>query len=275
MKIEISTRTAAAISGIAVIGIVVAGFIGFYTFIVPRLVALAALPLAALAGFSVAAGMLSFFAPCSLAIFPSYMGYYVSTAEETQYRKAIRCGGIASIGMILFYALLGVFIAGIGGMASVQQLLRIGIPVMAIVLTAVGIYFLAGKTVQSQWLTGISTQLVDTEQQTDRNLFLFGFGYAMSSIACIFPVFLLLIVAPLLAGNLSLSLLTFTAFASGKSSMMVGGTVLTAKSREQLLTEQSQRFQYVKQGSGLLLVLVGLYLTYYTLALYNIIAPLG
>jgi cytochrome c-type biogenesis protein len=233
------------------------------------------LPLTALVAFSVGAGILSFFAPCSLAIFPSYMGYYVSEAESANRRHALRCGGIASAGMILFYAFLGAVIAGIGGLASVQQILRIGIPVMAVALTVVGLYFLAGRPVSSRRLAYISSRFAHTENTTNRNLFLFGFGYAMGSIACIFPVFLLLIVAPVMAGDLSLSLFTFSAFAVGKSGMMVGGTVLTAESRERLLTKQSQRFHYIKQGSGLLLVLVGIYLTYYTLALYGIINPLG
>lgn len=275
VKVELSTRTAAVLGGITLIGVIAAGYTGFYTFIVPKLVSLSALPLTALVAFSVGAGILSFFAPCSLAIFPSYMGYYVSEAESGSRRHALRCGGIASSGMILFYAFLGAVIAGIGGLASVQQILRIGIPVMAVSLTGIGVYFLAGRTVSSRHLTNISARFVDTEHTTDRNLFLFGFGYAVSSIACIFPVFLLLIVVPVMTGNLSLSLLTFTAFAIGKSSMMIGGTVLTAASKERLLTKQSKRFQYIKKGSGLLLVLVGIYLTYYTLALYGIINPIG
>ncbi len=275
MKIELSTRTAVVLAGLSLVGIVTAGYMGFYTLIVPQLVSLSSLSLTALIVFSIGAGMLSFFAPCSIAILPSYMGYYVSETEPASRSHALRCGGIASVGMILFYVLLGTAIVGIGGLGSVQQVLRIGVPLMAAILTLVGAYFLAGRTVSFRHLSNISSRFMRTEDTSARNLFLFGFGYAMGSIACIFPVFLLLIVAPVMTGDLSLGLLTFSAFAVGKSGMMIGGTVLTAESREQLLTGRSGQFRYIKRGSGGVLILVGLYLTYYALALHGIINPIG
>lgn len=256
------------------LAVITAGFIGFYTLIVPQLVTLSALSLAAVVGFSVLAGILSFFAPCSLAIFPSYMGYYLSETDDGNRFAAVRSGGIASLGMILFYGLLGVTVSFIGGLASVQSILRIGIPLMAVVLGVVGIYFLAGNATNGRLSANLGNRFIQMEDATDRNLFLFGFGYSMSSIACIFPVFLLLIAYPFIAGDVILGVTAFLAFAAGKSALMVIATVLTSESRMHLLSEQSKRFTYIKRGSGLLLVLVAAYLAYYTLALYGVITPI-
>jgi len=262
--------------GVAVgaLALIAVGFFGFYTVIVPQLVNLSAFSLVAVVGFGVLAGVLSFFAPCSLAIFPSYMGYFLSEADQTGRRGAVKYGSVASAGMVLFYALLGVTVSYIGGLSSVQSILRIGIPVMAVVLGAVGLYFVSGRTLQGRLFADLGSRFIKQGDTTHRNLFLFGFGYSMSSIACVFPVFLLLVAYPFITGNVMLGLMAFLAFAGGKSVLMVAATVLTAESRSQLLTSQSKKFGYIKKGSGVLLVVVALYLTYYTLAMYGVIAPI-
>jgi cytochrome c biogenesis protein CcdA len=197
----------------------------------------------------------------------------MSETEDTRL-EALKSGSIASLGMILFYGLLGITVSYIGGLASVQSILKTGIPLMAAVLGGVGAYFVAGKTVTAQRLSKVGGWFMRRDGKTNQNLFLFGFGYSMSSIACIFPVFLLLIAYPLITGNVVLGITAFLAFAAGKSVLMVTATVLTAESKSRLLTSKSKNFNYVKKGSGLLLMLVALYLVYYTLALYGLINPI-
>lgn len=274
MKLRISKKLAGIGAVVVSLGIITAGFLGFYTLIVPQLVTLSALSLSAVVGFSVLAGILSFFAPCSLAIFPSYMGYYLSKTEDSNRASALRSGVIASLGMVLFYGILGITVSYIGGLASVQSILRIGIPAMAVVLGAVGVYFLAGNTTSGRLSANLGSRFIQVDNATDRNLFLFGFGYSMSSIACIFPVFLLLIAYPLITGNVALGVTAFLAFAAGKSALMVVATILASESRMHILTKRSKQFTYVKRGSGFLLVLVAAYLTYYTFALYGVINPM-
>ncbi|MFB6114764.1 MAG: cytochrome c biogenesis CcdA family protein [Candidatus Nanohalobium sp.] len=271
MKIELNRKWALIGATIALLLAITAGFTGFYTFIVPKLVGLSALQPLAIIAFAVGAGSLSFFAPCSVAIFPSYMGYYLSETDETTSKEALKYGLIASSGMVLFYGVLGIFISYIGGMSSVQTVLNFGIPAMAVTLAAVGLYFITGMTPSFRYFSQISSKLIRKSGNTSRNLFLFGFGYSMSSIACIFPVFLLLIIYPFLSGNFLTGSIAFLAFAAGKSAMMVSGTLLTSKSG--LLTGRLD-FNYVKKGSGLLILLVAIYLAYYSLVLYGVIAPI-
>jgi len=256
------------------LAVIAVGFLGFYTLIVPKLVELSTLSLLAVTGFAFAAGILSFFAPCSVAIFPSYMGYYVSETDGTTRLQAIQYGLTASLGMILFYGILGITVSSIGGLASVRTILKVGIPAMAVILGTIGLHFLIGNTVNAKILAKSGGKFIRKQGNTSRNLFLFGFGYSMSSIACIFPVFLLLIVYPFISGNAALGVTAFLAFAVGKSVMMIAGTVLTSESKAQLLTSSGVNFDYVKQGSGLLLILVAGYLVYYSLALHNVITPI-
>ncbi|MFB6208417.1 MAG: cytochrome c biogenesis CcdA family protein [Candidatus Nanohaloarchaea archaeon] len=274
MKIQLQKKWLVIGFTLAFLGVIAAGFLGFYSLIVPKLVQLSTLSLLAIVIFAFAAGILSFFAPCSIAIFPSYMGYYLSETDQTNRTQALRYGLIASFGMILFYGILGIFVSYIGGLASVQTILKIGVPVMAVALGGVGLYFLAGKTINARLLASTGNKLIRKSDNTSRNLFLFGFGYSMSSIACIFPVFLLLIAYPFITGNVLLGITAFLAFALGKSVMMIAGTVLTSESKSQLLTSRNINFNYIKKGSGLLLILVAIYLTYYSLALYGIINPI-
>lgn len=274
MKLRIPRNWFILGSLILFLGGVAAGFIGFYTLIVPQLVELSALSLLAVTVFAFAAGILSFFAPCSIAIFPSYMGYYLSQTDQTNRLQALQYGLTASFGMVLFYGILGVTVSWIGGLASVPAILKIGIPVMAVTLGTVGVYFLAGNTFNARLLARTGGRFIRKSGNTSSNLFLFGFGYSMSSIACIFPVFLLLIVYPFISGDVFLGITAFLAFATGKSVMMIGGTVLTSESKSQFLSGGATNFNYIKKGSGLLLVIVAVYLTFYSLALHGVIAPI-
>lgn len=273
MKLRISKKWGIVGALVLAIGVVAAGFIGFYALIVPRLLGLSTLSLLAVTVFSFGAGVLSFFAPCSVAIFPSYMGYYLSETGETNRFQALKYGVTASAGMILFYGLLGVFVSYIGGLTSVQSILLVGIPLMAAVLGAVGVYFLTGNMFNLKLLASTSSRFINYGEVTSRNLFLFGFGYSMGSIACIFPVFLLLIVYPLITGNTVLGFMAFIAFSLGKSSLMVLATLLASESKSQVLTSKNLHFDYIKQGSGFLLIAVSLYLTYYALTLHGAINP--
>jgi len=273
VKIRIPRRWAVAGSAALFLSLFLAGFLGFYSLIVPRLVQVTTLSLLAVTGFSLGAGVLSFFAPCSVAIFPSYMGYYLSETGETNRLQAIHYGLIASLGMVLFYGILGVTVSYVGGLASVRTILKIGIPAMAAVLAGVGLHFLSGKAFSAKPLATAGSRLIRRSDKTARNLFLFGVGYSLSSIACIFPVFLLLVVYPFVSGSVFLGIVAFSAFAVGKSVMMVTGTVLTSESKSHLLTRGTLDFGYVKRGSGFLLLLVAAYLVYYSLALHGVIKP--
>jgi cytochrome c-type biogenesis protein len=274
MKIQLRKNWIVVGSVTLLLAMIALGFLGFYTLVVPKLVELSTLSLLAVTGFAFAAGTLSFFAPCSVAIFPSYMGYYISETGDTTRLRAVRYGLTASLGMILFYGILGITVSSIGGLASVRTILKVGIPAMAVILGVIGLHFLLGNTVNARILAESGGKFIRKKGNTSRNLFLFGFGYSMSSIACIFPVFLLLIVYPFISGNVALGVTAFLAFAVGKSVMMVAGTVLTSASKAQLLTSGGVNFDYVKQGSGLLLILVAGYLVYYSLALHNVITPI-
>jgi len=273
VKLTVGKKTASIGVIFGLLLAILAGFTAFYAVVVPQLINISTLSLAAVVGFAALAGILSFFAPCSVAIFPSFMGYYMSETEDT-HLEALKSGSVASLGMILFYGLLGITVSYIGGLASVQSILNIGIPLMAAILGGVGAYFLAGKTITARRLSEVGGRFMRRDGKTNQNLFLFGFGYSMSSIACIFPVFLLLIAYPLITGNVVLGITAFLAFAAGKSVLMIAATVLTAESKSRLLTSKSKNFNYVKKGSGLLLILVALYLVYYTFALYGLINPI-
>ncbi|MDY6788878.1 MAG: cytochrome c biogenesis protein CcdA [Candidatus Nanohaloarchaea archaeon] len=275
VKIKLDKKIFAITTSLIALGAITVGFLGFYTLIVPELVNLASLSTLAILIFGFGAGILSFFAPCSLAIFPGYMGYFLSETNANGKIQASKLGSIAALGMILFYASAGLFISFIGGISSVQSILGIGVPLMAIILGAVGIYFLKGQTINMNKITELGGRLYSKDKATNRNLFLFGFGYSLSSIACIFPVFLLLIVYPLITGNITLGTLAFVSFAAGKSILFISATVLISESKSNILTSKAKHFNYIKQGSGLLLILVSLYLAYYSLTLYNIIQPVS
>jgi cytochrome c biogenesis protein CcdA len=164
-------------------------------------------------------------------------------------------GLVATAGAAAVFAILGlpasVFLMSIGPYAP-----WIGI-VVGVCLILVGI-FLAAETHLSFHLP----VRLPISSRGRFGLFLFGAAYAGASIACVFPVFLMVVAAAAATGGLLTGALIFTAYSAGMGMLMVLVTVATATSRTLLLKRFGALTNYTRKTTSLLLVLAGLYIIY-------------
>ncbi len=139
---------------------------------------------------AVGAGAATFFAPCSYALLPGYVGYYVAATEHetVPLSGAVSRGATAAGGALGTFLLLGVVAAVAGDL--------IGAVLPAVELAVGGGLILFGVAV----LLGKTGSLhvpLPKRRSSASGFGLFGAVYALASAACVLPLFLALVVRSL------------------------------------------------------------------------------
>jgi len=169
-------------------------------------------------GYAFAAGMVATANPCGVLLLPSLVAYSIGKGEDgasswtVRLEKGVSRGLMATVGFTLIFAAVGlVFAVGgralgawfpVGGVAVGGALFALGLwlalsgrPLGILVATRAMGYVSAG---QDLW-----------------SLFIFGVGYAIASLGCTLPVFLVVASLALSSSNLVVALSQFVSYAVG------------------------------------------------------------
>lgn len=278
MKVTVTPRRLKYASGIAaIVGIGLGGLYLFYAVAITGLVAVRDGTVGLTVGFGVVAGMLSFFAPCSLAIFPSYMSYYASSEQTSStLRGSVRLGLLATAGMAVAYTIVAISISGVASVLPLSVILAYMIPVLAVLILLLGVAFAAGKTTSGESSNNFAQEIINRAEGANSpttTIFGFGFAYAVGSITCILPIFIVFILIPFLTGSALTGFIAFLSFIFGKGILMVIATVLTGRSKQRLLTDLGDHFGLVRKIGGGLVIFASFYLFRYGLLLWGVENP--
>ena len=169
--------------------------------------------------------------------------------------RGLRIGGIATLGIVLLYLLVGGIVLVVGQwvrpyLASLQLL-------VGPLLVALGVAYRYGISPLR------AIELPERGAVSDSEFFTFGLLYGVGSLACNLPVFLGVVLSSFFTGSLLSGLAVFAAFAAGMGTLMVGLSVVAS------LTEGSLSLgRYaapVRTVGSAAFVFIGLYVTWYTL----------
>lgn len=253
-------------AGASVGGLVLLGAIGWMAWNQGALVGLrwvefdSPLSLAVL-GF--VAGIGGFFAPCAFALFPGYVSYYLGVSGDTSsVRRSLGLGLACASGAAVFFALIGAAITMLGG--AISPYLIATKPAIALAVVALGVVQVLDVRMPSLALPlGLAA---GRGVPIGVAVFLYGFGYALASTGCTLPLYVSITVLPLTSGFSGAALLTFLAFASAMALLMLMTTVLVGLAKQQIVSAFHRSAVWIKRGSGVVLILAGLYLGYFYLA---------
>ena len=252
--------------GIGLIFLLVGGLKFWNAYVVPGFSQLATAGIGFWLVFAFLAGMASFFSPCSFLLFPGYIAYYLGTSKETNHDpkvKPAKLGFLAALGVLVFFMILSGILL-LTGKAIVPYLFYIA-PIVGILVILAGVLLLAGTTFKVGALQKFLNKFKTKEERSGRNIFLFGVGYGGASLGCTLPLLFALIVTPLSQGKLGLVFISFMVYAFGMSLLMILTTYIVHKQRHILIDKLSASTVWIKRVSGILLILIGSYLTYYNL----------
>ena len=207
-------------------------------------------------------GLVAAVNPCGFPMLPAYLSYFIGLDDEGTDRgarvlRAIASAGAVSLGFLAVFATLGIPInAGVTAIYEVMPWLTIVIGGLLIVL---GIAMLAG------WKPIVLLPRLDRGGRSRRfgSMVLFGVSYAIASLGCTLPVFLIVVAGTVERSNPLSGALAFLTYCLGMTVVLMTVSVALALARDGLVRRVRELSRFVDRASGALLVAVGAYLVWY------------
>lgn len=215
-------------------------------------------------------GIFTFFAPCAVALLPGYLSRFInskvnSDVEVSKFKLLIRALYLAFftiLGIILIYAIFG------GLLLTFKEIMKPIIGYLSlflgVIVIVLGIFMLFGKSIS---ISALHSQKIKTSSEIIES-FVFGFGYGIAALGCLFPFFLVIATAALQAPTVYETLLYFLAYASGMSLMMLTFYILALFSKKSLQRFIRKYITTFTKVSGLVVILSGVYIIWYQSVLF-------
>ena len=219
-----------------------------------------------------AAGLVAAVNPCGFAMLPAYL-LLVVRGQRSGERRGLAAVGravVATVGMALgFLTVFGLFGAlTISAAATVQRYLPYGTVVIGVVLVALGVWLLSGRELTALRLRTprpLGPRWAPDARRRSWLVGMYGYGisYAIASLSCTIGPFLAVTAAGVRSGSVLTGVSIYVAYVAGLT-LVVGVLAIAAATAGSALADRLRRvLPFVNRISGVLLVLVGLYVAYY------------
>ena len=221
-----------------------------------------------LVSFSFLAGLQAFFAPCSIALIPAYVGYYVKqeTGDNNKIQQllfGLKAGSLASLGLISVYIVFGIILALFG---------RLIAPIFPWIELVTGglLLFMGSSTLLGYEFTVRPPLVIQTRTNGGRRFYLFGVAYAFGAIGCTLPIFLLVIFQSLAQKGMFGGIINFAVYALAMSSLMILFSLISSLSKSAMHRFLTKYMETLQKSAGVLIILAGIYLIYLALQVISI-----
>ena len=221
-----------------------------------------------LVSFSFLAGLQAFFAPCSIALIPAYVGYYVKqeTGDNSKIQQllfGLKAGSFASLGLISVYVVFGIILALFG---------RLIAPIFPWIELVIGglLLFIGSSTLLGYEFAVRPPVVIQTRTNGGRRFYLFGVAYAFGAIGCTLPIFLLVIFQSLAQKGMFGGIINFAVYALAMSSLMILFSLISSLSKSAMHKFLTKYMETLQKSAGVLIILAGIYLIYLALQVISI-----
>ena len=223
-------------------------------------------------------GVLVYFSPCAFPILPGYISYYVGLGQredelieagklESRMPAHWILGGLAALGQLTFFAIIGVIVLGLGSMFNLSGVLHYFALIVAILLIVLGAFMLTGGTAH---LLGFVQKIVDKYSTTEmddrftpkRNMYLWGIGYSAASIDCTAAAVIPFIAYLALIGGTSMWT-GLTGLMLSVSMLMIAVTTVVGLGQQQFITILRRSTGLIKAIGAWMMMMAGVALTFY------------
>lgn len=218
-----------------------------------------------LVGLAFAAGLVAALNPCGFAMLPAYLLLVVRGHPQKGPINAVGRAVAATVGMALgFLTVFGLFgVLTISAASTVQRYLPYGTVVIGVVLIALGVWLLSGRELTALTPRPLGPRWAPTVRLG--SMYGYGVSYAIASLSCTVGPFLAVTAAGLRSGSILAGVTIYLAYVAGLT-LVVGVLAIAAATASSALADRLRRtLPFVNRISGVLLVLVGLYVAYYGL----------
>lgn len=216
-----------------------------------------------LVALAFAAGMVAALNPCGFAMLPAYLALVVNGDEVGRLRavgRALAATTAMALGFLTVFGLFGLLTVSVA--STVQQYAPYLTVVVGIMLVALGIWLLSGRELTGlSWNARLGSRWTPTAQLG--SMFGYGVGYAIASLSCTIGPFLAVTGSSVRSGSLLDGVLVYVAYAAGIALVVGVLAVAVAVANSTLVDRMRRVLPYVNRISGVVLIVVGLYVGYY------------
>jgi cytochrome c biogenesis protein CcdA len=214
--------------------------------------------------YYLAAGMVATVNPCGFAMLPAYLSYFLGIEargeESTQagVGEALRVAGAVSAGFLAVFAVAAVLVEALGSRIVYDNAPWLSI-VIGLALLGLGVAMLCGF----ELVTRLPRLDRGGRTRTAGSMFVFGVSYAVASIGCTLPLFLVSVTGTMERQSVADGLVVFGLYALGMAIVLSAVTVAIALARTGLVHFLRRSQRYVGRVAGGLVALAGAYVAYY------------
>ncbi len=219
-------------------------------------------------GFSFLQGVLAFLAPCAVALLPGYVLAFISRNPNGgsqligRLGRGLKLASLSILGILIIYSIAGAMIV-LAGQFLKDYMKWITIA-MGVTLIVLGILMVLGKSIS------FSFNIQNSNPKTEAiEAFIFGIGYAIGALGCLFPLFLIVATQAMAAETVWEGSSYILAYFAGISGMMILTILLAIFAKDFLLKNLRKILPYMEKVTAILLIIAGVYVIYYQMALFG------
>ena len=213
-----------------------------------------------LVGLAFVAGMVAAFNPCGFAMLPAYLTLVIDPqggSQLTAVGRALAATAAMALGFLAVFGSFGLLTVSLA--STIQQYLPYVTLLIGCTLVGLGIWFLSGREVRVPNLAG--GRWAPTARLG--SMFGYGVGYAIASLSCTIGPFLAVTGSSLRRGSPGQGVLVYVAYAAGIALVVGVLAVAVALASSSMVDRMRTVLPYVSRVSGVILIVVGLYVGYY------------
>jgi len=221
-------------------------------------------------GYAFGAGMVSTVNPCGFVMLPVYLSLYMGTDDGELSDKswisrlwtAVWVTTVVSAGFALFFGIVGAIVSA-GGTLIMDVAPWFSV-VIGVALVLLGIWLLLGNHLSVSFTSRISEKIGDPRNVSITGFFLFGIAYAITSLGCTLPIFLMVIGSSIASGNFMDGMVQFISYSLGMGAVLLVLTLGMAFLKKGVIVGKMRSVMpYIQKISGTFIILAGLYTIYY------------
>ena len=223
-------------------------------------------------GYAFGAGMVSTVNPCGFVMLPVYLSLYMgaedgklaASSRLARFWKAFWVTSVVSAGFALFFGIVGIIVSA-GGTLLMDAAPWFSL-VIGVALVGMGIWLLLGNHLSVSFTSRISAKIGDPRQVSLTGFFLFGIAYAITSLGCTLPIFLMVIGSSIASGNFVSGMVQFLSYSLGMGAVLLVLTLGMAFLKEGVVVGKVRSVMpYIQKISGVFIIFAGLYTIYFWL----------
>ncbi|MGH2750132.1 MAG: cytochrome c biogenesis CcdA family protein [Actinomycetota bacterium] len=227
-------------------------------------------------GLALIAGGLSTLNPCGFSLLPAMLSLYIGSdagddhSAFARMSASLRAGARVTAGFLTVFIVVGLpIVYGLGSIVRAVPWAGAG---AGIAITIAGLVILSGRHI------GLSFNVAPRGRSNSGapSMYLFGVAYAVASLGCTLPVFLSVVGASLAVRGPGAATVVLAAYGIGMGAVMMTLALLAGGARDRLVKILRRALPRMQRISGALLLVAGVYLSYYWLRiLFGPIATLA